>query len=92
MTNDFIINYDVTYRMGREAGGMRHEVMTMEDAVFNSEMLEALLNMDEGPTLDFKQEQYPFEEEPAEVKSTVTTVATEVQLDPPNGSSMPRQT
>ena len=57
--------------------------MTMKDAVFTSEMLEALLSIDEGPTLDFKQEQYPFEEEPAEVKSTVTTVATEVQLDPP---------
>ena len=32
-------------------------------------MLEALLGMDEGPTLDFKREQYPFEKETAEVKS-----------------------
>ena len=43
--------------------------MTMQDAPFNSEMLEALLDMDEGPTLDFKREQYPFGKETAEVKS-----------------------
>ena len=33
------------------------------------EMLETLLGMDEGPALDFKQEQYPFEKETAAVKS-----------------------
>ena len=43
--------------------------MTMQDAPFNSEMLETLLGIDEGPTLDFKREQYPFEKETAEVKS-----------------------
>ena len=43
--------------------------MTMQDATFNNEMLETLLGMDEGPTLDFKREQYPFEKETAEVKS-----------------------
>ena len=43
--------------------------MTMEDAAFSNEVLEALLSMNEGPTLDFKQEQYPFEKESAEVKS-----------------------
>lgn len=43
--------------------------MTTQDTSFNGEMLEALLDMDEGPTLDFKREQYPFEKETAEVKS-----------------------
>ena len=43
--------------------------MTTQDTPFNGEMLEALLDMDEGPTLDFKREQYPFEKETAEVKS-----------------------
>lgn len=42
--------------------------MTMQGPPFNGEMLEALLNMDEGPTLDFKREQYPFEKETAEAK------------------------
>ncbi len=42
--------------------------MTMQEPPFNSEMLEALLNMDEGPTLDFKREQYPFENETVQVK------------------------
>ena len=43
--------------------------MTMQDASFNNEILESLLVMDEGPTLDFKRGQYPFEKETAEVKS-----------------------
>ena len=44
--------------------------MTTQDTPFNNgETLEALLEMDEGPTLDFKREQYPFEKETAEVKS-----------------------
>ena len=30
--------------------------MTMQDASFNNEMLEALMGMDEGPTLDFKRD------------------------------------
>lgn len=43
--------------------------MTTQDTPFSGETLEALLDMDEGPTLDFKREQYPFEKETAEVKS-----------------------
>ena len=44
--------------------------MTTQDTPFNSEMLEALLSMDEGPTLDFKREQYPIEKsETDEIKS-----------------------
>ena len=35
--------------------------MTMENSVFDNELLETLLNMEEGSTLDFKQEQYVFE-------------------------------
>ena len=35
--------------------------MTMDNSVFDNELLETLLNMEEGSTLDFKQEQYPFE-------------------------------
>ena len=35
----------------------------------NAEFLEALLNEDENPALDFKREQYPFERAPDDEKS-----------------------